>query len=294
MATLATPASVSLRERLRVLLVLGRVSNLPTVWSNCLAAWMLAGGGSWDRFSILECSATCLYTGGMFLNDAFDRDFDRQFRPERPIVSGQISAPTVWAFGWAWLGLGWLLSAALGLMPLLFSTVLVVDIVVYDALHKRVRFGPVLMASCRLLLYLLAGSAALNGIGMPVSWRALALMGYILGLSYLARGESTGKGASRWPLMFLLTPLMTAMALGHLTQTATWLALVVHVTWLVWCLRGIGAPGSWNVGRGVSGLLAGIVLVDWLAAAPPQVGFALTFAALFVLARVMQRVAPAT
>ena len=28
------------------LLALGRVSNLPTVWTNCLAGAMLAGGGS--------------------------------------------------------------------------------------------------------------------------------------------------------------------------------------------------------------------------------------------------------
>ena len=28
------------------LLILGRVSNLPTVWWNCFAGWLLGGGGS--------------------------------------------------------------------------------------------------------------------------------------------------------------------------------------------------------------------------------------------------------
>ena len=70
---------------LRALLVLGRVSNLPTVWSNCLAAWWLAGGGTVERLPFLLLGATLLYTGGMFLNDAFDADFDNQYRKERPI-----------------------------------------------------------------------------------------------------------------------------------------------------------------------------------------------------------------
>ena len=35
--------------KLRTLLVLGRVSNLPTVWSNCFAGWLLAGGGLWPE-----------------------------------------------------------------------------------------------------------------------------------------------------------------------------------------------------------------------------------------------------
>ena len=29
----------------KTLLDLGRVSNIPTVWTNCLAGWLLGGGG---------------------------------------------------------------------------------------------------------------------------------------------------------------------------------------------------------------------------------------------------------
>ncbi len=70
---------------LKALLLLGRVSNLPTVWSNCLAAWLLAGGvliGAADvkRFAWLIVGATLLYLAGMFLNDAFDERFDREHR----------------------------------------------------------------------------------------------------------------------------------------------------------------------------------------------------------------------
>src|ERR1035438_6002811 len=84
----------------RTLLVLGRVSNLPTVWSNCLAGWWLSGGGNFWKLPLLLLGMSALYTGGMFLNDAFDADFDQQRRAARPIPSGKVSAETVWHFGW--------------------------------------------------------------------------------------------------------------------------------------------------------------------------------------------------
>ena len=71
---------------LRTLLILGRASNLPTVWSNCLAGWLLGGGGAPESFSLLILGSTLLYLAGMFLNDALDVQFDRQYRPERPFL----------------------------------------------------------------------------------------------------------------------------------------------------------------------------------------------------------------
>src|ERR1043166_9840735 len=73
---------------LRTFLILGRVSNLPTVWSNCLAGWWLGGGGEVGNLPFLFIGATLLYLGGMFLNDACDAEFDRQHRRERPFPSG--------------------------------------------------------------------------------------------------------------------------------------------------------------------------------------------------------------
>src|SRR5262245_63623198 len=95
--------AVSFTRQLRTLLILGRVSNLPTVWSNCLAGWILGGGGELFklplpdliRLAVLTAGATFLYVAGMYLNDAFDEQFDSQHRPERPIPSGAIRAATV-------------------------------------------------------------------------------------------------------------------------------------------------------------------------------------------------------
>src|ERR1035441_4415748 len=98
----------------RAFLVLGRVSNLPTVWSNCLAAWLLAGGGETKRFVLMLGSGSCLYLGGMFLNDGCDVEFDRRHRRERPIPSGSISCGAVWASAGVALLTGTLLALPLG------------------------------------------------------------------------------------------------------------------------------------------------------------------------------------
>src|SRR6185369_13722580 len=124
--------------RLRILLILGRISNLPTVWSNCLAAWLLNGGGNWASFVVLCVGATSLYVGGMFLNDAFDADFDRQFRPERPIPSRKIAGRDVWWVGGLLLFFGWLLLFLIGSATTLFASMLVAAIVIYDVVHKHI------------------------------------------------------------------------------------------------------------------------------------------------------------
>ncbi|HMJ90919.1 MAG TPA: UbiA family prenyltransferase, partial [Candidatus Acidoferrum sp.] len=143
----------------RTLLVLGRVSNLPTVWSNCLAAWLLGGGGvHWERFILLCAGATWLYIGGMYLNDAFDANYDAQHRRERPIPSGRVSPRMVWQIGIAALAVGLALIAPLGMTPFLNAIALVLCILLYDAVHKLITFSPVLMAMCRFFLYVMAAS----------------------------------------------------------------------------------------------------------------------------------------
>src|SRR5262245_6932409 len=104
-----TPAMTS-PGRLRIYLRLGRVSNLPTVWTNVLAGLVLTG--NWPDVPVLVgllVSLTLFYTGGMFLNDAFDNRFDAQHRPERPIPMGQISVGEVYGIGFGLLVLGILL-----------------------------------------------------------------------------------------------------------------------------------------------------------------------------------------
>ena len=121
---------------LRTLLVLGRVSNLPTVWTNCLAGWLLAGGGEWSRFAWLGAGATLVYVGGMFLNDAFDAEFDTQHRRERPIPSGAISREAVWLWSAVLLAAGTGMLGWHGHEPAIHTHQLLVYVVLYNAFHN--------------------------------------------------------------------------------------------------------------------------------------------------------------
>jgi 4-hydroxybenzoate polyprenyltransferase len=144
-------------------LALGRISNLPTVWSNVMAGIVLAGGGHADRVAPQTAAAlmaiSLLYVAGMYLNDAFDREFDRQHRPDRPIASGAVSAHLVFVAGFALLGGGVALLALCGVQAALAATALAGTIVIYDMWHKGNPASPVLMGACRMLAYVAAGFA---------------------------------------------------------------------------------------------------------------------------------------
>src|SRR3954466_334869 len=144
-----------MQPSLRTLLVLGRVSNLPTVWSNCLAGWWLGGGGKTEALPFLLCGASLIYIGGMFLNDAFDVEFDRQHRKERPIPSGGIALDAVWRWGFAGLALGAVCLLWPGKLTGGLGLLLVFSVLLYDAVHKLIAFSPVLMGLCRFLLYVI-------------------------------------------------------------------------------------------------------------------------------------------
>ena len=73
-------------------MTLGRVSNLPTVWTNTLAAALLASSAgalappSSLVWVLLLTTLSLLYLAGMFLNDLLDADWDEQHHNPRPIT----------------------------------------------------------------------------------------------------------------------------------------------------------------------------------------------------------------
>lgn len=284
-------------DRFRPWLILGRVSNLPTVWSNCLAAWLLAGGGSTARFLLICLAGTFIYIGGMILNDVMDVRFDRRFRPERPIVSGAVGrGPAGWCAGLLLL-VGGVIFGSLSTTAALFGTVLVFSVVVYDSLHKIISFAPVVMALCRFFLFMAAGAGAAFGVTGGVAWSALVLAGYIIGLSYVARGESTSGVLRWWYVPFLALPLVLA---GFVNPPQHWLTAAVAgpvAIFTLWTVRAMSHlwrdPGSGGR-QTVSGLLAGIVLVDLVAVMPSPFPWGIVFLALFVLALLLQRYVPPT
>jgi 4-hydroxybenzoate polyprenyltransferase len=278
----------------RTLLILGRISNLPTVWSNCLAGWWLGGGGGAQRLGLLCAGCSFLYVGGMYLNDACDTKFDAEHRRERPIPSGAIRAQTVRLLSCAWLAIGFLSLAVMGKITALLALGLLGCIVVYDVVHKKTVLSPVLMAGCRFLLYLAAASAAASGINDKTLWSALALAAYIIGLSYLARNESKAGRTNWWPLPLLVAPIVVAAVLNRSAYNFPGvIAFILFAGWLVYCLRRLFTTEK-MIGRTVAGLLAGIVLVDLLAVESRTGFMPAVFLLLFGMALLLQRFVPAT
>jgi len=280
---------------LRTLLILGRVSNLPTVWSNCLAGWLLGGGGNLANIPFLFLGVTLLYLGGMFLNDAFDTEFDRQHRKERPIPSGAISFQLVWRGGFGMLLFGNALLFAAGVTPGILGAVLALNILLYDAVHKAFIYSPIIMGGCRFLVYLVAAATGEFGVTGYAAWSGLALGAYVVGLSFVARRESLRGRPPYWPAALLAVPVVLALLLnaGAYRASATLVALILTL-WVMRALRTTYWTQMPNVGRTVSALLAGIIFVDWLAIAHAPRELATAFIALFVAALLCQRYVPAT
>lgn len=286
-----------MNQKFRTLLILGRVSNLPTVWSDCLAGWWLGGGGNYLKLPLLLCGVSLLYTGGMFLNDAFDQEFDRLRRPERPIPSGKIPADQVWRYGFGQLLAGMVLLLGCGKLAGMAAVVLALFIVLYDFTHKFLTASPWLMGACRFWVYVIAGATGLEGLnGFPI-FGGLALALYVVGLSYVARRESYRGHIPFWPLLLLAVPILLAVAInaGEFRRAAVWISIVLGL-WIVRCVRFIFPGSKTNAGWIVSNLLAGIVLVDWLAVGPllPPWLSALVFLLLLGLTKWLQKFVPAT
>jgi heme O synthase-like polyprenyltransferase len=281
---------------LRTLLILGRVSNLPTVWSNCLAGWWLGGGKNYGSLPLLLIGVSALYTGGMFLNDAFDSEFDRARRPSRPIPSGQITREQVWLWSFEFLAIGALALAVISKTCGILALALLTSIILYDAIHKAIVASPWLMGLCRFWIYVIAGAVGANHLDGNSIWCGFALAFYVVGLSYVARRESFRGPVPYWPLIFLAAPIVLAQLLdnGRTRGNAILLSIILAL-WIARCVRTIFQREEVNVGKIVSGLLAGIVFVDWLAVAaycPKWLGA--VFIILFCATLLLQKFVPAT
>jgi 4-hydroxybenzoate polyprenyltransferase len=257
-----------------------------------LAAWLLSGSRFSWRFYLLCAGATLLYTGGMFLNDVVDESFDRRYRPERPIVAGLITSRRVWFLTLLLLVIGEGILVGLGRPTAFFSSLLVFAIIFYDIVHKRTSLAPILMAACRFLLYFVAGSVENNVSVKSVLPQATALAFYIVGLSYIARVESTRGFRVGWSVALLFAPAVVALCYAGKPLLALLGPLIVQCGWTLWCLTSGRLPWPVLIPRGVGGLLAGIALVDCVAVAGR--GFSVVFVLLFLVALLLQRVAPAT
>ncbi|MBH3309124.1 UbiA family prenyltransferase [Pseudomonas mosselii] len=229
-------------SQMKTWMTVGRVSNLPTVWTNTLAAALLASSAgalappSSLVWILLLTMLSLLYLAGMLLNDLLDADWDQQHHNPRPITLGLVSRRQVRLA--TWLALLLAAAAALGLSRLIEQphwllasvTLLVGCILGYNLLHKKYAHSVWLMGACRSALYLTAAAS----LAMPTQpiWLCALLLGvYISGLTYLARQEHLNQLLSRLPLVLMLSPLALA---GYADTLWFWPVLLLWLGWLGW------------------------------------------------------------
>jgi 4-hydroxybenzoate polyprenyltransferase len=171
-------------------LVLSRLSNLPTVATNVIAAAAVSGvvAGFWTMVALVV-AMSLIYTAGMMLNDICDLSFDRAHRAGRPLVTGAVSLRA------AWVAVALLSASGIGIVGLvavdgravIWTLVLVAVVAYYDVTHKRDVLAPLAMGACRGLVYL-ATAAALAGSVIDPVWDATVLMTtYVAAITAAAR-----------------------------------------------------------------------------------------------------------
>lgn len=258
------------RVNWRIALGLGRVSNLPTVWTNIVAGVILAGGSLEPFETLLLLGAVSLfYIGGMYLNDAFDREIDARERPERPIPSGQVSVKMVFVAGFAMLAAGegllaitsYGLDSGMGWPPVVAGLALIASIVYYDYRHKTDPMSPVVMGVCRGLVYVTAGLAIASGFSSELIWGAGLMLAYLIGLTYAAKSENLAEIKNIWPLVFLALPFAYGLTLIS-ESPITIVIFLGFLAWVIYAVFHLVRQGRTNIPLAVRTLIAGISFLD--------------------------------
>lgn len=249
-------------------LKLGRVSNLPTVWTNTLVGLALSTAAiSWQTACLAAAAFSLFYLAGMFLNDAFDAEWDRVHGNARPIPQGEASKTSVVYFAVAFLIAAFPMVGLISAHPfysLSLALVLLSCILLYDYKHKQwPRIAPWLMGACRFALYLCA--ASLVGL-LKWGWAhwlvAASMLLYIAGITALARAEHENRVAGLvLPLLLLFAPCVLAFVLGY-KSTHSILVTFFALAWTVRAVLEIQSGKPACVPRAVAALLAGIALID--------------------------------
>ncbi|HUF93527.1 MAG TPA: UbiA family prenyltransferase [Candidatus Limnocylindria bacterium] len=272
------------------------MANLPTVWTNVAAGAVLSGAPLDPGTMVAVLVALSLfYTGGMYLNDAFDREVDARERPERPIPAGLVSARRVFIIGFGMLAVAVAILAVAAWTArwpgagraVASGAALAAAIVYYDVVHKRDPLSPLIMGLCRLLIYVTAALVVSGRIATPVLAGAAALLAYLIGVAYIATQENLARFRNAWPLVLLAVPFIYAMPLVMDTVGGALLYLG-FLGWVVYSLSFL-RPRRLNVPGAMVRLLAGICLLDaLLMAGANEPRLAVAAIGAFVLTRMLQ------
>lgn len=273
---------------------LARVSNLPTVWSNVLAASVLAGSLRFGELTVVVLAMSALYMGGMMLNDAFDSRVDAKEQPWRPIPAGETDVSTVWSLGSLLLAAGVALLTTFGAQASAAAVALMSTIILYNVWHKGNPLSPVIMGACRAFVYVGTALAAGAALSSAIAVSALSLMAYVAALTAVAKGGAFQTLLTSWPAVLLAAPIVVALVQGRSDATTICIGSFAAAA-IAWAIKGRKSGHAddrdWTVGF----LIALIAVVDAVvASAHGNSVIALVCVALFFLTLSLQRLLPGT
>lgn len=260
----------------KALLATLRIANVPSVISNTwlgIALGLFVGAHNIPPTLAYAAmlSGVALYLGGNLLNDWHDREWDAKHRPERALPAGLFPAAAYLLGAVLMMATGVL--AAIWAKPLagIIAAAIVAFIIIYTRWHKVAAWPVIPMALCRALLPVLGFVISVREINLSgLTWlapQAIGLGCWIAGLSTLARHESKpAASGSATPARLLLAGagLIVSLWWWRAQPLVCVIALLPFAFWLWRCLTVLRKP----VPVLVSGLLAGIPLVDLAAALP--------------------------
>jgi len=174
--------------RLSAWLTLARISNSPTVASNVLAGAAIAGVLAPNTgVGLLVVAMVLFYTAGMLLNDICDYGWDVRHRPDRPLVAGVVSRSAVMGVTVVLFAVGAALLWLVGPAAFVSGLVLIGLIVLYDVWHKTNPLSPLVMAGCRVMVYVTAFAAFAwpPSLGLYLACTAMVL--YMVALTAIAK-----------------------------------------------------------------------------------------------------------
>ncbi len=206
-------------------LTMARISNSPTVVSNVLAGTALSTiAPAASPLVLLAVSMVSFYTAGMLLNDICDMEWDRERRPDRPLIAGTVSRRAAIGATAALFAIGLVLAAAAGARPFFAAVVLSGLIVLYDVWHKSNPLSPLIMAGCRLMVYVAAFVTFAWPPTLALVLGGAALVLYLIAVTAIAKRGAPGRVVA--PMLAGIS-LLDAAVIAIMQGPIAWIGIAV-------------------------------------------------------------------
>ena len=278
-------------------LELGRVSNITTVFSNVALGYYLSGAGfELSSYLLLGLAGCLFYLAGMYLNDYCDRNWDKKFKNDRPIVQGRVDQKHVLGFSILYFLVGLIFFAIValpktGFSGLQFPLVLIGTIILYDLWHKNNPVSPVIMGLCRGLLITAVATSLSSEVSLELFTVFIIYVLYTISLTYIAKFENSKKTHFKitWKCLLFLPYLLIWQIIDFSVASFT-----IYTLSLLWSLYIIMNVSKRPIGQSVTNLIAGMILIDMSILSADKIYLAVVAIMLFTFTLKFQKIIKGT